>query len=431
MRCPNRSHPKYNKEKFEKIANENNWTLLEIVPNPILVHFCNSQFVLQCNCCNYIRKINQISEFLNHLNCRYCTHGNIQKNEFKYQEEEFIKKYKNDVVNKYNKLKPIDYIQILDFELRDQYVKLQCNNCKKQTKCQNKPACISSIDHCRCFNDLTKNICPPVGNQRTNPIWFAAFVQENGYTLLDTKFGSLTDKYNFLCKSNHKMRVSGGKILTYIYDDRDGCIICNTKNPGSKIDLEKAINNENAKKLNLRFIDNYFTSLYDNHRWRCLCCNRILNRAYYNLYPCRFCFPTSEDKNEEILKKILVKEFSRLSIKPQFKIIGQIISNIKSQEKTYVDFRIFNTKHQILIEYNGAQHYQPVIFQSNKKDPNNIKLAEDKFIHQQTRDNFVREYCKNNNIKLFEIDGRFIKGEEKLQKYVDEHIKSYIIEFFK
>lgn len=57
----------------------------------------------------------------------------------------------------------------------------------------------------------------------------------------------------------------------------------------------------------------------------------------------------------------------------------------------YVDF--FLTKYNIVIEYNGEQHYKEVPFF--------IKRRTQK--EQQERDNAVRQYCKDHKIKLIEI----------------------------
>lgn len=46
-----------------------------------------------------------------------------------------------------------------------------------------------------------------------------------------------------------------------------------------------------------------------------------------------------------------------------------------------------------VIEYHGPQHYRPI---SNRG-------GEEKFIKQQARDEELRQYCKDNDIKLIEI----------------------------
>ena len=47
----------------------------------------------------------------------------------------------------------------------------------------------------------------------------------------------------------------------------------------------------------------------------------------------------------------------------------------------------------LFIEYNGRQHYIPIEYFGGI-----LELE-----HQQKRDEFVREYCKRNNIRLLEI----------------------------
>ena len=60
-------------------------------------------------------------------------------------------------------------------------------------------------------------------------------------------------------------------------------------------------------------------------------------------------------------------------------------------KKFFVDF--FLPKYNVVIEFNGAQHYRPVDFFG----------GQEKFIQQQNRDASLRFYCENHKIKLIEI----------------------------
>ena len=60
-------------------------------------------------------------------------------------------------------------------------------------------------------------------------------------------------------------------------------------------------------------------------------------------------------------------------------------------KRMYIDF--FIPSMNIAIEYQGEQHYRPTGFVDN----------EERFAHQQERDNAVRQYCKEHKIKLIEI----------------------------
>ena len=56
-------------------------------------------------------------------------------------------------------------------------------------------------------------------------------------------------------------------------------------------------------------------------------------------------------------------------------------------------FDFYLPEENILIEYNGIQHYQPIEHFGGEK----------RFITQQLNDNFKKEWCKKNKIKLIEI----------------------------
>jgi len=75
----------------------------------------------------------------------------------------------------------------------------------------------------------------------------------------------------------------------------------------------------------------------------------------------------------------------------------------------------FISKLNLIIEYNGAQHYMPVCFGHT-----NMCVAQENFKRQQLRDEELREYCITKNINLLEIDGRIYKGI-----YLDQFLTNY------
>jgi len=70
--------------------------------------------------------------------------------------------------------------------------------------------------------------------------------------------------------------------------------------------------------------------------------------------------------------------------------------NVESKRSLLFDFYL--SKYNIIIEYDGQQHFYPVQF-------NNISegKAENNFKQTQINDKTKNEYCKNNNIKLIRI----------------------------
>lgn len=92
------------------------------------------------------------------------------------------------------------------------------------------------------------------------------------------------------------------------------------------------------------------------------------------------------------------------------------IKNININEKHRYRLDYYFPSNRLAIEYNGAQHYEPRSFGFNIE--NSLK----KFYKQQDRDEYIRCFCKIQNIKLIEIDGRFFKSK-KLEDYLINILK--------
>ena len=79
------------------------------------------------------------------------------------------------------------------------------------------------------------------------------------------------------------------------------------------------------------------------------------------------------------------------------------------------DFRIIVDTREIWIEYNGIQHYRPSF------DFNDGISPEERFFSQYTRDNDVRNYCKEKGILLIEIPYTMRKLSD-VSNFLDEVI---------
>lgn len=103
---------------------------------------------------------------------------------------------------------------------------------------------------------------------------------------------------------------------------------------------------------------------------------------------------------EKYLKENCIKYLDQYGI--------DIPENIRISKNTFIDFYLpdFN----IFIEYNGIQHYIPQEHFGGKL----------KFDKQVIRDNYVRDYCKKNNIKLVEIS--YDKSEIEILKILEDII---------
>lgn len=105
-------------------------------------------------------------------------------------------------------------------------------------------------------------------------------------------------------------------------------------------------------------------------------------------------------------------EVERILISKNIEYYSQYIINIDKSINpsgyAYIDFYL--PKYNLFIEYNGEQHYINRIHFGGK-------ILD--FKRQQKRDEFVRNYCKNNNIRLLEIP--------YTEKNIKEVINNYLI----
>jgi hypothetical protein len=114
-------------------------------------------------------------------------------------------------------------------------------------------------------------------------------------------------------------------------------------------------------------------------------------------------------KNEKLVGNLL--EIYNISFRRHVNVMPNITNKRRG---IFIDFYLSDIN--IIIEYNGAQHYQPVCFGGMNDDK-----AEKQFYSQQERDRKLQKYCNDNNITLIWIDGRKYRGQ-KLEKYIRENI---------
>lgn len=187
----------------------------------------------------------------------------------------------------------------------------------------------------------------------------------------------------------------------------------------SKCAIQKNTKNRTYtnEEIDQYLIDNNFTILrFNNYKkalqkidWFCWNCNIISNICFNNLKyngGCSLCKTNKE--NEKLVEKFL--KISNI----EFEKI--IIMNI---DKKYLpDFYL--PEYNLIIEYNGEHHYFPVKYGGMSEEK-----AKKAFEKQIKRDEYVRQYCKDNNIELLEIDGREYK-KNKLIDFLDDYFANLI-----
>lgn len=140
--------------------------------------------------------------------------------------------------------------------------------------------------------------------------------------------------------------------------------------------------------------------------WRCLICDNIWPAMPSSILQGSGCPECATGKNESIVREFLkTNNINTETIRIPVNILKQ---------NARPDFYIPSMN--LILEYNGEQHYKPVQFGGTS-----IENAKMNFEKQKVRDSQLREYCKNNNINLLEIDGR---------KYTNWKLIDYLYDYF-
>jgi len=152
------------------------------------------------------------------------------------------------------------------------------------------------------------------------------------------------------------------------------CPKCFGKNILTNAEVDKRLEGRNITRL-----DNYVNCTI-KLRWRCDICGNVWDAVPKKVYRGTGC-PDCKLKNETRIRNWLREKYGEDNIKKL---------TVRFNNRNYmIDFVV----NGVFIEYNGEQHYQPIEFWGGQKA----------FEKQQKRDQELRDYCKENNIRLIEI----------------------------
>ena len=142
-----------------------------------------------------------------------------------------------------------------------------------------------------------------------------------------------------------------------------------------------------------------------------------LSHVLYRGDECPHCSPRKKSENATI--KYLKEIFSSNRVESNTE--SHFFEVMSDGTKIFPDARMYVNKQLHYVEYHGEQHYQPVRFGGMP-----LEEATERFNNYQVpRDTKFREYCKEHNIILHEIDGRKYKGK-KIREYILNEIKPKI-----
>lgn len=209
-------------------------------------------------------------------------------------------------------------------------------------------------------------------------------IESEGYILLDNTYVNSKTKLKMLCPKGHECEI------TYDNFIRGGvrCKICSQELANEKQRVPFSI-------IQKKFLEEGYFLLskeidYINSRTKLLfrCPNGHFHKIDWHDFNsknvrCKECnISKGEKKIEEFLNK--------------YKIDFIHDRNIWEENDLRPDF--FLPKHNLVIEYDGIQHFEPTDFANKGQE-----WADNNFAKIQAKDIEKNDYCKNNNISLIRI----------------------------
>lgn len=204
-------------------------------------------------------------------------------------------------------------------------------------------------------------------------------------------------KIQFLCLKkdcNHDWAARPGDIK-----NGTGCPMCAGNLPISNESFDEYIKRNN---LPIKRIGNINTAKMPI-MFECLNCSKCWNIRPNDIKSgsgCPVC--NISHHNEKLVRDFFIDN------NINFKVQQKIPNNYSKNKYFVLDFYLPIL--DMYVEYNGAQHYEPTRFHNMTQEQ-----ADMKFVQQQKRDSYVRQYCKNNGKNLLEIDGRIYKSSNLIK----------------
>ena len=232
------------------------------------------------------------------------------------------------------------------------------------------------------------------------------FLEDNNTKIIRKEdFKSSHDKIDFQCT-----------VCSFIWKNRPVYMVCK-KNGCPKCknvaQLTNEIVDERLKKYNVKRLTDYvnsrttmeFNCLECNHNWK-------TRRPIHTINGRNGCPLCNIPKSSE---KLIISSLKDLELNFKF---NYCLRHIDKNEKSLFRVDFYFPANNLIIEYNGAQHYNAsTCFGNCTKENAQIRLEK-----QKARDKYVDDFCKSKNIRLIWIDGR---------KYVKDKLKVYLKELLK
>lgn len=199
------------------------------------------------------------------------------------------------------------------------------------------------------------------------------------------KFIKQVDKDNIIvkhliCGNEFKRTIQG------CMDNPESCIYCKTHKKNNMITL-----NEIQERLDNLFNGTIqileYNGQLEKGKFKCLKCGLIFDQVFICLIRSLGCpkCDRMKSKGEAIIEKYLIEKDINFNEQVTIEELGLL----------RFDFAYYDKNNELLgyIEVQGEQHFRPV----------EVFGGEESFRNQVERDNRKREYCKKNNIPMYEL----------------------------
>jgi glutaredoxin len=239
--------------------------------------------------------------------------------------------------------------------------------------------------------------CPYCSNKKIKNEDFikkANEIHENKYDYSFVEYKNAVSKIKIICPS-HGEFIQIAKNHIYL---NEGCPYC-SKN---KSNLELFLKNAKIKHNNKYDYSNFTNYTNNKEKIKIICpTHGEFFQIIYNHLSGAGCPKCTETKGESLIRTYLEKNNVKFEQYKRFE-------NCRYKNTLAYDFYL--PDHNICIEYDGKQHYEPIDWFGGKK----------KLKYTIMVDKIKNDYCIKNNIKLFRI---------KYDENVLDKISSFIIKY--
>ena len=207
---------------------------------------------------------------------------------------------------------------------------------------------------------------------------------ELGYTLLSTQYTGVDEELEFICCEGHYWKTTYDRFVRI----KVKCLTCNNKllANNQKLPFEEVEDRINIEGYELQSKKEEYENTSSlllikcpkGHIYKC-----SLDNFHGKGHRCPIC-NENPSKGEKKIESFLSENDVKFVKQKTFKDCKYI---------NVLRFDFYLPEHNLIIEFDGRQHYNPVDFFGGKEG----------FEEGQIRDNIKNQYCKDNDIKLIRI----------------------------